>query len=234
MVVSFYLGEEDGKPQAGVGDQTDIEYKNGSTSRAVELQVEGGPKMDNSVDIGRKVTFTIPQLEKHYCSVCTVDQPVRSKHCSACMACVPSFDHHCVWVGNCVGEKNKPLFFIFLNYQCILLFILPLRTALLLRQVPLPLKELLVQEWAVTGLAVIYFFLCLSVGSLLRYHYVFAFRNITTWEFLRWDDISYLRGFDEQGGSPFSVSYLDNLEAYFRPPCRTFYDWVPVKTPRIN
>jgi len=42
--------------------------------------------------------------EKHYCNKCDVWQPYRTKHCNLCEACVSKFDHHCFWIGTCVGE----------------------------------------------------------------------------------------------------------------------------------
>ncbi len=49
-----------------------------------------------------------------YCSTCFIDIPLRAKHCNTCNKCIATFDHHCTWVGNCIGEKNKRLFIIFL------------------------------------------------------------------------------------------------------------------------
>ena len=47
---------------------------------------------------------------------------MRSKHCKSCKKCIATFDHHCPWIDNCVGEKNKPLFLIFIGFlafQCL-------------------------------------------------------------------------------------------------------------------
>ncbi|SBS83584.1 palmitoyltransferase, putative (DHHC3) [Plasmodium ovale curtisi] len=39
------------------------------------------------------------------CDICGYVE-AQSKHCKVCNKCVSVFDHHCMWVNNCIGKKN--------------------------------------------------------------------------------------------------------------------------------
>jgi hypothetical protein len=40
-------------------------------------------------------------------------------HCNICDYCCEKFDHHCPWIGVCVGKKNYFSFFLYILFTAI-------------------------------------------------------------------------------------------------------------------
>lgn len=51
-----------------------------------------------------------------YCNTCLIFRPERAFHCHFCGNCVHRFDHHCKWLGTCIGGRNYKQFFVFLLF----------------------------------------------------------------------------------------------------------------------
>lgn len=49
-----------------------------------------------------------------FCRRCNMKQNNRTSHCVDCDVCILEYDHHCPWIGKCVGKGNYFEFMSFL------------------------------------------------------------------------------------------------------------------------
>ena len=57
-----------------------------------------------------------PKENYYYCGECQfyVERTIDSCHCDKCGICIEGQDHHCAWIGKCVGKNNAISFYIFI------------------------------------------------------------------------------------------------------------------------
>ena len=51
----------------------------------------------------------------YFCEYCDSYCQQKSKHCRVCNRCVDNFDHHCIWINNCIGERNYKEFIVMIS-----------------------------------------------------------------------------------------------------------------------
>jgi len=61
--------------------------------------------------ITRSVPPSLPR--RKYCSICRLYTGPTARHCEDCGVCIEGMDHHCPWMGHCVGSGNMGAFLCF-------------------------------------------------------------------------------------------------------------------------
>jgi len=135
----------------------------------------------------REVVIRGVTVRLKYCFTCKIFRPPRASHCGMCDNCVEGFDHHCPWVGNCIGKRNYRYFYFFLFFLvclCVFIFSCGVVTLVTLSR-ELGIGAAMKESPATCLELFVCFFSIWSVLGLYGYHSYLIAMNLTTNEDLK-------------------------------------------------
>ncbi|KAH9611999.1 hypothetical protein KSS87_000031, partial [Heliosperma pusillum] len=153
-----------------------------------------------------------------FCETCKLYRPPRASHCSICNNCVQRFDHHCPWVGQCIGlfadtssttrlQRNYRFFILFISSSTFLcLYVFTFSLINLLRKRGTLMNSM--SDDVVSVILVCYCFVVVwFVGGLTVFHFYLMSTNQTTYENFRY---RY-----DKNKNPYNLGVIHNLKQLF-------------------
>ncbi|XP_076891810.1 putative protein S-acyltransferase 7 [Bidens hawaiensis] len=180
------------------------------------------PPEPENVEPGQSPPLRLPRFKEvtinngltvkvKYCETCMLYRPPRCSHCSICDNCVDRFDHHCPWVGQCIGLRNYRFYFMFVSSAtslCIYIFAFCWVYVIKIKNSEhTSIWGALIKTPASIAL-IIYTFICVwFVGGLTFFHLYLISTNQSTYENFRY---RY-----DRTVNPYNRGILENFKEVF-------------------
>ncbi|XP_010448541.1 PREDICTED: protein S-acyltransferase 8 [Camelina sativa] len=200
-----------------------------------ETTISADGRQTPSVQIPRtkEVMVNGVSVRVKYCDTCMLYRPPRCSHCSICNNCVERFDHHCPWVGQCIGQRNYRYFFMFVSSSTLLCIYVFSMSAFYIKilmdnQHGTVWRAMKASPWSVA--LMIYCFIALwFVGGLTAFHLYLISTNMTTYESFKYRSSSrsivYNRGC--------ANNFLEVFCSKVKPSRNNFRAFIEEEPPRV-
>mmetsp|Transcript_10444 Transcript_10444/g.23653 ORF Transcript_10444/g.23653 Transcript_10444/m.23653 type:complete len:312 (+) Transcript_10444:47-982(+) len=156
------------------------------------------------------------KISQKFCNTCRLYRPLRSKHCVYCNRCIFRYDHHCPWLGNCIGLGNYRTFLCLISTSVLFFSQAAMITYRVLQGryalqklgsehgAGIAFRHIMVGSWAESTFLLYAVILAVALSVLVMYHFILVTFNLTTNE--------HVRGYYDDSGNPFHEGCLENYK----------------------